>query len=71
MLSRHASKNMNASVLIPLHYVRGTLELLDQRLLPHEHTYLPVKSQEDVWNMIKVRISTLALIIDRFRKVIR
>lgn len=58
MLGRSHSKNMLASELVPMNYKRGSLSLLDQRLLPHEHTYLPVEKLEDVWNMIRVRCLT-------------
>ncbi len=34
-------------------YARGSLELLDQRLLPHEFTYLPVRDVPTSFNHIK------------------
>lgn len=34
-------------------YSRGSLQLLDQRLLPFESTYLFVKDPESAWNHIR------------------
>lgn len=34
-------------------YTRGSLELLDQRLLPHEFKYLPVPDPQTSWLHIK------------------
>jgi hypothetical protein len=41
--------------LLAIKYTRGSLELLDQRLLPLESVYLPVKNNQDAWTMIRVR----------------
>ena len=42
-----------SSSLESLHYIRGSLEVIDQLKLPHECTYIPVKSSEDAWDVIK------------------
>lgn len=34
-------------------YTRGSLELLDQRLLPLESTYIPIEKVEDGWVAIR------------------
>jgi methylthioribose-1-phosphate isomerase len=44
---------MAASLLQAIKYERGRLELLDQRLLPHKFTYLPVATPGDGWLHIK------------------
>jgi methylthioribose-1-phosphate isomerase len=42
-----------AGGLLAIKYERGKLELLDQRLLPFETTYLPVTSPQAAYDAIK------------------
>lgn len=41
------------SALRAIVYSRGSLQLLDQRKLPHETTYLPANDHETCWTLIK------------------
>lgn len=34
-------------------YARGSLQLLDQRKIPHEFVYLPVATPHDAWTYIR------------------
>lgn len=36
-----------------LQYTRGSLSILDQLLLPHESTYVPIHNVVDTWNVIR------------------
>eukprot|EP00899_Mesostigma_viride_P028116 jgi/Mesvir1/848/Mv17421-RA.1 len=40
-------------VLQAIRYSRGSLDLLDQRLLPHKSEFIAIKSTEDCWHAIK------------------
>jgi len=42
--------NMSLQAIV---YTRGSLSLLDQRLLPFESKYIPILTPEDAWNAIK------------------
>lgn len=44
------------SLVVAIKYARGSLQLLDQRLLPFETVYLPVPDAETSWNHIKAMV---------------
>lgn len=68
---------MSAS-LKSVDYTRGTMSVLDQLLIPHEKTYVPILSTQDAWSVIRqmqVRgapliaiVAALGLAIDVFTK---
>lgn len=45
-------------MLQAIRYSKGKLALLDQRLLPHEFTYLDVPDPKTSWQHIKVRYTS-------------
>jgi methylthioribose-1-phosphate isomerase len=42
-----------STALQSLRYTRGSLEVLDQLLLPTESTYVPILNCEDAWSVIR------------------
>lgn len=48
-----AAQPVPASTLLAIKYTRGSLEILDQLLLPHQSIYIPVNDVVTGWNAIK------------------
>lgn len=44
------------SNILAIRYVRGKLDLLDQRLLPLESTFIPVQTPKDAFNAIRAMV---------------
>ena len=42
-----------ATTLLAIKYTRGSLEILDQLLLPHQSVYIPVNDALSAWRAIK------------------